>query len=252
MKAKRLILALASTTVLVACSGKGAEITQEEATEKATAISKKANASDFSSPNKYQVTSSMSMSTGSETLSTSVTIDFAPDDYYLAMTGTVNSESMKAYVYWKENVLYVVTNDTYFSVEASAEDAKKAFTEYAGETADAGSSMDIEELASAGATALEGLLNTIKMVEKAYSVISTDKVTLDFHYYSKGDGNLTIEANIAGTDIYDMTTSITIDNYLLTDYSTKMAGMESKLSVKWGNANITYPDVTKLSQVAAE
>ena len=257
MKAKRLILALAATTVLASC-GKGKEIKQEEAKDVAKDISKKVNDSSFEAPGKLQLVMSASYEEeGGKVRKASAEMNFSKPDYYLSVIAKSDDEKMGMYVYWEkgENNLYVVSDATedgereyvYTKVSADASSVESKFNTYAGSASgESGAQVDIMDVAKSGAALALQAVSAVPSSSAGIS-IGDNGVSYDYHYYSAGEGCLVVEGTTTMTVNGEKTVSkgsITIENYLLTKYSAETKGLKMDISINYNRANLAKPNLS--------
>ena len=263
MKAKRLILALAATTVLASC-GKGKEISQEEAQDVAKNISKKVEAADFKNPEKIQLFLSVEGYDDDDKLQKmSVEINYSKPDYFYSVIVKSNNRNLAAYNYWEKNanLLYTVLDSTSdgkrsfaystLSVDASKiEETFASYTEYSDSVEETGYSMDFSNIGK--------LAGTVAIAATASSNLSFDfgdivGGSVETHYYSSGEGNLVVEMSAsgkAGTKTITETGSFYLENYLVTKITANDSeGSKVNLEFRYGRANTAKPDLNDASKV---
>lgn len=209
-------------------------ITPEEATKTANAMATKVASADFEFPTKCSTTSKV-FSEG-ETLTSNTNFDLGNKFVYSKMSsGDTNVES---WIYIKDNTLVTATSDG----------TNKAYAEVT-TTVDATFSSDIESLVDSITGATATYLTTVSQLASSINlsvgagVDVSDKFAYEFK--SKGDGNLSANVTVKGTDSY--TLNVSFDNYLLTKVEiTDTVSLE----LNWGSCKLNYPDLSKFTKTS--
>ena len=260
MKAKRLILALAATTVLASC-GKGKEIKQDEAQDVAKNIAKKVSESDFKHPEKLQLSISMEgLNDENKVEKSTIEMNYSKPDYFYSVIIKSGSDSMSAYNYWEknENLLYAVADATvdgkrsyaYSTISVDASKIDSTFAQYT-TSQQAGYNMDFSKIGQ-----LAGVVAVAATTSSSFSIdLGELGGSVETHYYSFGEGNLVVEAT-STTKVGDKSVKSTgafyIENYLVTKV-TSDDGEGSKLSMefRYGRANTGKPNLKDASKAEA-
>ena len=256
MKAKRLILALAATTVLASC-GKGKEIKQEEAQDVAKNIAKKVNEADFKNPEKIQLIISMEEKDGDKVIKSSGEVNYSKPDYFFSFVMKHDGDSVGGYRYWDkdEKLLYTVMDETEdgerdFVYSTVSCEADKIDAMFAGQTKvqEGSYNMDFSAIGQLAGVVAQGMTAS----GSASIDIGGYGASVETHYFSSGEGNLVVEASStvkAGEKSVTSKSSIWIENYLLTKLTSDDGeGNKLNFEIRYGRANVAKPNLKDASK----
>lgn len=235
MQIKKFIPLLAAGALLISCGAGNNSISREEAAKKLEKIEETTSAEGFSYPTKFTLSTDVETTSNGSTkkVETSVAYDKEGQYYHTIANGGAEGVALST-----EQWMYV-TDGTLYQVIKGA--GQKMYT-----TVTSGFDKLFESVFPSDA--FDGLTSTIPSLLVEIKSDNFDSTYSESSFSSSGDGNfsMTVKGTVDGAE---NSASLTIDNYLITSFTSKSEKSSVSITADWNKVDRQIPDLTGFTKI---